>query len=115
VQLDSTATECVDRNCVLGLRPEAIRFVDADTAGAIPVVIEAETPLNEKAVTLAQTAGGREILISRPASSKGPAESHAYIIFDSKNVMLFDRASGERIGRHQAGNLASNLAGGQAA
>jgi len=38
---------------VIGLRPEALSFVEESTPGAIPVTVEAETPLNEKIVTLA--------------------------------------------------------------
>ena len=38
----------VGRDCVLGLRPEALQFVAAGTAGSIPVEVEAETPLTRR-------------------------------------------------------------------
>ncbi|MEO0429069.1 MAG: ABC transporter ATP-binding protein [Pseudomonadota bacterium] len=81
------------RDCVLGIRPEALHFSDA----GIPVTIEAETPLNEKTVTLALTAGGRELLISRPASEPGPGHGTATVTMDASDAILFDRKTGARI------------------
>lgn len=85
------------RPCVLGLRPEAIRFVEGGGAGRIPVAIEAETPLNEKTVTLAVTDDNREVLISRPAGTPGPSAGKAHITFDEGDALLFERASGARL------------------
>jgi multiple sugar transport system ATP-binding protein len=95
--LDNGLTHAKGRPCVLGLRPEAIRFVDPGAPGAIPVTVEAETPLNEKTVTLVVTKRGREILISRPAGTPGPVEGPAHIAVDSAHALLFDRATGARI------------------
>ncbi|MEM7527833.1 MAG: ABC transporter ATP-binding protein [Pseudomonadota bacterium] len=83
----------VGRDCVLGIRPEALRF----SGSGIPVTIEAETPLNEKTVTLALTAGGRELLISRPVSAPGPSQGPAAVTMDTADAILFDRATGARI------------------
>ncbi len=99
------------RECVLGLRPESIRFIGGDVKGAIPVEIEAETPLNEKTVTLALTRGKRELLISRPAGTPGPVSGTAHVAVDERAAMLFDRATGMRIG----GETAASLAKGEAA
>lgn len=82
------------KDCVLGIRPEALRL---STGDGLPVTVEAETPLNEKTVTLALTEGGREILISRPAGTLAPASGPATIEVDSADLMLFDRATGMRI------------------
>lgn len=82
---------------VLGIRPESLHFVDADAPGAIPVEIEAETPLNEKVVTLALTSGGREVLISRPAGKPGPSAGRAWVAADQSALMLFDQADGRLI------------------
>lgn len=98
VHLPSTYEAAVGRDCVIGLRPEALSFVDGGVPGAIPVTIEAETPLNEKIVTLVRTVRGREILVSRPAGTPGQTEGKAHIAVDSKSALLFDHASGERIG-----------------
>ena len=95
--LDPGLDHAVGRPCVLGMRPEAIRFVDADTAGAIAVDVEAETPLNEKVVTLTKTVRGREILVSRPEGTPGPAAGGtAHIAIDTAHALLFDRQSGDR-------------------
>lgn len=82
---------------ILGVRPESIRFADAGSPGAIPVRIEAETPLNEKTVTFALTADGREILVSRPSAQPGPSAGTAYLTIDPVGILLFDRATGHRI------------------
>ncbi|PWR02489.1 ABC transporter ATP-binding protein [Meridianimarinicoccus roseus] len=87
----------VGTDCVLGLRPEAMRFVDPGTPGAIPVEVEAETPLNEKTVTLTLTQRGREIMVSRPSGMPGPDQGTAYVAVDAKDALLFDRATGQRI------------------
>jgi multiple sugar transport system ATP-binding protein len=93
----------VGQGCVLGLRPEAVHFVDPVANGAIPVTVEAETPLNEKAVTLVLTARGREILVSRPAGTPGPVSGAAAITVDAAGALLFDRASGARLSGNSNG------------
>lgn len=87
----------IGQPCILGLRPEALRFVADGTPGAIPVEVEAETPLNEKTVTLVLTLRGREIMVSRPAGSPGPASGQAHVAVDAGAAILFDRATGRRI------------------
>ena len=82
---------------MLGVRPEALRFVAADHPGAFPVDVEAETPLNEKIVSLTLTHGRRDILVSRPAGTPGPASGAAHVAVDASQVMLFDRESRQRI------------------
>lgn len=85
------------RACILGLRPEALRFVSAVTPGAVPVTVETEAPLNEKTVTLAVTARGREIMLSRPAGTPGPSKGPAHIGINASAALLFDRATGALI------------------
>ncbi|TIT24726.1 MAG: ABC transporter ATP-binding protein [Mesorhizobium sp.] len=110
VHLAGAHEAAVGRDCVIGLRPEALAFVDEGTPGAIPVTVEAETPLNEKIVTLVRTVRGREILVSRPSGTPGQSEGRAHIAVDSKSAVLFDRASGERIGSKNVVNLRSGEA-----
>jgi multiple sugar transport system ATP-binding protein len=95
--IDAGLAHAAGRPCALGVRPEAVRFVATGTPGAIPVNVEAETPLNEKAVTLVTTLRGREILVSRPAGTPGPVSGSAHIALDSAHALLFDRATGARI------------------
>ncbi|WVT72065.1 ABC transporter ATP-binding protein [Sinorhizobium chiapasense] len=99
VRLADYGGDVVGRQCVLGLRPEAISFVDAAAPGAIPVTVEAETPLNEKTVTLALTVRGREILVSRPAGTPGPTAGPAHIAVNGTQAFLFDKASGALLPR----------------
>lgn len=97
VPLNQGHAASIGHDCILGIRPEAIRFVEAGSPGAFPVVIEAETPLNEKTVTLAVTEKKREILISRPSGTPGPDRGQAHIAIDAGAALLFDRATGKRI------------------
>jgi multiple sugar transport system ATP-binding protein len=62
------------------------------------VTVEAETPLNEKTVTLVRTLRGREILVSRPGGTPGPTGGAAHVAVDGTKALLFDRATGERVG-----------------
>jgi multiple sugar transport system ATP-binding protein len=97
VHLAGAPSAVVGQACVLGLRPESVRFIDVTQSGAVPVTVEAETPLNEKTVTLVLTARRREILVSRPAGSPGPQAGAAAITIDAASALLFDKASGQRI------------------
>jgi multiple sugar transport system ATP-binding protein len=103
--LDPGLAAAVGRECVLGLRPEAIRFVSAGSPGAIPVAIEAETPLNEKTVTLVVTKRGREILVSRPAGTPGPSAGVAHLAAAPGAALLLDRATGARLVPTPGGGL----------
>jgi multiple sugar transport system ATP-binding protein len=95
--IDAGYADAVGRDCTVGIRPEAIRFVEEGTAGAIPLDIETETPLNEKTVTLGLTNNGREIMVSRPAGTPGPSHGTGFISIDANHIHLFDRATGKRI------------------
>ncbi len=97
IPLDAGYAALAGQACVMGIRPEAITFVTENAKGAFPIEIEAETPLNEKTVTLAATQNKREILISRPAGTPAPSSGKAHIAIDAGRVMLFDKLSGERI------------------
>ena len=98
VRLPQAQEDCVGRNCVLGLRPETLSFVSKSARGAVPVTVEAETPLNEKIVTLVRTLRGREILVSRPSGTPGPAGGEAFVTVNAKDALLFDASNGARIG-----------------
>ncbi|MEM6762703.1 MAG: ABC transporter ATP-binding protein [Pseudomonadota bacterium] len=95
VALDPGLAAAVGKDCIVGLRPEALRFTDEPHG--IPVTIDAETPLNEKTVTLVETLRRREILVSRPAGTPAPSEGETRLMVASADTILFDRASGERI------------------
>jgi multiple sugar transport system ATP-binding protein len=94
VALNRGYANAAGTECKLGVRPEAFSFVAKSRAGAVPVTIEAETPLNEKIVSLASTEHHREILVSRPAGTPAPATGKAFISVQPEHALLFDRASG---------------------
>ncbi|HUL09177.1 MAG TPA: ABC transporter ATP-binding protein [Candidatus Acidoferrum sp.] len=82
---------------LLGIRPEAIRIGAVD-AGAIAADVVAVTPLNERLVTLLKTADGHELLASQPAGERAAeADSKVGLQFMRDDVLLFDRASGQRL------------------
>jgi multiple sugar transport system ATP-binding protein len=87
----------VGHNCVLGIRPETIRFAEENTPNAVPVSVETETPLNEKTITLMVTKHGRELMASRPAGTPGPHSDHAFVSFEAARSLLFDKATGIRL------------------
>ena len=93
VHLNAGYDAAVGQEAIIGLRPESLRFASA----GIPVEIEAETPFNEKIVTLTQTKRGREIFVSRPAGTDAPSTGSTFIAVEGGSAVLFDRASGERI------------------
>ncbi|MEM9550187.1 MAG: ABC transporter ATP-binding protein [Pseudomonadota bacterium] len=93
VHLSPGYEAAVGRPAVLGLRPEAISFAD----DGIPVEIEAETPFNEKTITLTKTRRGREIFVSRPAGQPGPASGNAHVTVKGAATLLFDKTTGARI------------------
>ncbi|MDP5220968.1 ABC transporter ATP-binding protein [Ruegeria sp. 2205SS24-7] len=93
VPLSPGYEEAVGRSAVLGLRPEAVLFAET----GFPVQIEAETPLNEKTITLTTTARGREVFVSRPAGAPGPSGDKAYLTVEGAATLLFDKATGARI------------------
>jgi multiple sugar transport system ATP-binding protein len=95
VPLNAGYAAAAGRECVLGVRPEAFFFTGKNAKGAIPVTVEAETPLNEKIVTLARTLRQREILISRPAGTPAPSSGKALVGVHSDHALLFDRATGQ--------------------
>ncbi len=97
VRLDGLPEETVSRDCILGLRPENLSFAVEGENDGIPVTVEAETPLNEKTVTLARTSEGTEILVSRPAGTPGPSTGTAHIRIAHGKAVFFDRESGLRI------------------
>ncbi|MEP0520466.1 MAG: ABC transporter ATP-binding protein [Hyphomicrobiales bacterium] len=111
VVIDQGFASSIGKKCILGVRPEAIRFVEVGTPGSFPVSVEAETPLNEKTVSLVMTARKREIMISRPAGTPGPQEGSAHVMVDASSAYLFDRETGNRIepdllGANQQGKVA---------
>ena len=70
--------------------------------GAIPARVLAVTPLHEKAVLLLQLADGTEWLAAQPPDTlQGAAGDAVFVRFATEAALLFDRASGLRVGLPQ--------------
>lgn len=92
------------RPCILGLRPEDLVVADDPSPGSIPVDVMASTPLNERIVLLVKTLDGQEILVSAAAPPLGGrASGRAHLGLDPASILLFDRASGDRLQRASEG------------
>ncbi len=99
--IDSAFGPWCNTPCVLGIRPETLRLSTVASAASIPASVEAVTPLNEKTVTLLRTAGGRELLVSRPAGTDEDLSGQVFIEVSNESVMLFDKRTGSRLDAHQ--------------
>ncbi|OED41716.1 ABC transporter ATP-binding protein [Chromatiales bacterium (ex Bugula neritina AB1)] len=95
--INNTYGAWCNTECVLGMRPESLRLSTHQTDTSIPARVEAVTPLNEKIVTLLSTAGGRELLVSRPAGSDQEHSGSVFVDINSESVLLFDKKSGDRL------------------
>jgi multiple sugar transport system ATP-binding protein len=88
------------KDCVFGLRPEAVTVATEPNGACFAVDVLAETPLNEKSVLLMRTGDGREMLAALPAAAAGSVPyGRAYVSFVPSTALLFDRASTQRIAR----------------
>jgi multiple sugar transport system ATP-binding protein len=100
VPLPPTYSGAAGRDCLIGLRPETVQVAMEGGGQAIPVELDAVTPLNVRSVLLLRAANGEEILASCTEEEahrfpRGHRQVFAQPAFDT--ALLFDRASGERI------------------
>ena len=102
IDLDANYSHAIGNECTLGIRPESVLFVNQDHENAVPVTVEAETPLNEKTVNLCLTARGREIMASRPAGTDGPENGPAFVNIEAANAVIFDKQTGVQIESEQS-------------
>ena len=88
-----------DLPCWLGVRPEDLVISFSDGEDAIPAQILAITPMHEKAVLLLRLSDGTEWLTALPSdASRGAANDAVFVRFAPEAALLFDRATGLRIG-----------------
>jgi multiple sugar transport system ATP-binding protein len=81
------------RDCLLGLRPEAIAL---DRNGGAPAELIAVTPLHERFVLLLRARTGEEILASIAGDVPAPNEMLS-LSTDPARALLFDAQTGLRI------------------
>lgn len=103
VRLESPDRQPADYGaCWLGARPDDLTIAQAASEGAIPARIVAITPMHERAVLLLRFADGTEWLAALPPDAAvGSAEDRVFVSFAPEAALLFDRASGLRIGLPQ--------------
>jgi len=83
-----------------GLRPEDVEVRFEPAEDAVPVDLEAVTPLNVRTVMLLRAADGTEILASRPedqGDDPGRGRRRAWARLDLGRALYFDRDTGARL------------------
>ncbi|MBW8729168.1 MAG: ABC transporter ATP-binding protein [Inquilinus limosus] len=86
--------------CLVGLRPEDVEVRFEPAEDAVPVDLEAVTPLNVRTVMLLRAADGTEILASRPedqGDDLGRGRRRAWARPDLARALCFDRETGARL------------------
>lgn len=102
VPLGTDGGQPPERPCLLGVRPEDLAISPAAGDGAIPAHVLAVTPLHEKAVVLLRLEDGTEWLAAQPPDApQAGAGGAVFVRFAPEAALLFDRASGLRVGLPQ--------------
>ena len=100
VRLGSADGQPSDQACWLGVRPEDLAISSTGGDGAIPARILAVTPMHEKAVLLLRLIDGTEWLAALPPEApQSAADDNVFVHFAPEAALLFDRATGMRVGR----------------
>ncbi|XUM20637.1 ABC transporter ATP-binding protein [Bradyrhizobium oligotrophicum S58] len=85
--------------CWLGVRPDDVVVTRDGGEGVIPAHIVAVTPIHERAVVLLRFADGSEWLAARvPEALEAGADEDVFVRFSPEAALLFDHATGDRIG-----------------
>jgi multiple sugar transport system ATP-binding protein len=100
VRLDQADRQSADHGpCWLGVRPDDLVILRSASEDAIPARIVAITPMHEKAVLLLRFSDGTEWLAALPPdSAMAGADDGVFVRFAPEAALLFDRATGLRIG-----------------
>jgi multiple sugar transport system ATP-binding protein len=100
VRLDSVDRQPKDLGpCWVGVRPDDLVISSAAGEGAIAARIVAVTPMHEKAVLLLRFADGTEWLAALPPNTPtSSADDSVFVRFAPETALLFDRATGLRVG-----------------
>lgn len=100
VRLDSVNRQATDHGpCWLGVRPDDLVITRTASEDAIPARVVAVTPMHERAVLLLRFADGSEWLAALPPDSPmASADDGIFVRFAPEAALLFDRATGLRVG-----------------
>ncbi|WP_316196334.1 MULTISPECIES: ABC transporter ATP-binding protein [unclassified Bradyrhizobium] len=86
--------------CWLGIRPDDLVISGEGSEGGIPARIIAVTPIHERAVVLLRFSDGTEWLAAQPPESRSlSADENVLVRFAPESALLFDRATGLRVGQ----------------
>jgi multiple sugar transport system ATP-binding protein len=100
-RLPADFADAVDRDCLLGLRPEHVTVLPAAAAGdGVPVELDAVTPLNVRTVLFLRARDRSEILATageEAAAAFGRGHRQVRARLDLGKALLFDRESGRRL------------------
>ncbi len=105
VALPTRFSNSTASSCVLGIRPEDVAVSLEAVPGALPVEIDAVTPLNDRQVMLLRADDGTEIFASRPQADQidqaGVTEQRgrrrAWASLDIDRAHFFETSSGARL------------------
>jgi len=100
VRLDSADQPAAHGPCWLGVRPDDLAISRDPGDDAIPARVVAITPMHERNVLLLRLADGSEWLAALPPdASAANADDDVFVRFAPQAALLFDRASGLRVGQ----------------
>ncbi|WP_407147147.1 ABC transporter ATP-binding protein [Bradyrhizobium sp. ORS 86] len=100
VRLDSADQPAAHGPCWLGVRPDDLAISRDPGDDAIPARVVAITPMHERNVLLLRLADGSEWLAALPPdASAASADDDVFVRFAPQAALLFDRASGLRVGQ----------------
>ncbi len=98
VRLDTADHQPMDLGaCWVGVRPDDLVISQVASGDAIPARVVAVTPMHENAVLLLRFTDGTEWLAALPPSAT-VADDDVFVRFAPEASLLFDRATGVRIG-----------------
>ncbi|MGY8666591.1 ABC transporter ATP-binding protein [Bradyrhizobium sp. UFLA05-109] len=100
VRLDPVDQQATDLSqCWLGVRPDDLVITRSASEDAVPARVVAVTPMHERAVLLLRFADGSEWLAALPPDSPmASADDGVFVRFAPEAALLFDRATGLRVG-----------------
>jgi multiple sugar transport system ATP-binding protein len=85
--------------CWLGVRPDDLVITRSAREDAVPARVVAVTPMHERAVLLLRFSDGTEWLAALPPDSPmASADDGVFVRFAPETALLFDRATGLRVG-----------------
>jgi multiple sugar transport system ATP-binding protein len=100
VRLDAADRQSANHGpCWLGVRPDDLLISGSASEDAIPARVVAVTPMHEKSVLLLRFSDGTEWLAALPPDAPlASADDGVFVRFAPEAALLFERATGRRIG-----------------